>query len=102
MIVQQLQGQQVLGNTSKISSCKSGKGKEGSVLPSEAYSYKLSTDSSDLAKKNNTISLQETIASGCLGCWFLQELLLSELAAKWFGNVSPTAGKTQQKRTLTA
>lgn len=54
MIFQQLLGQQVFRNTSKMSFCRSEKGKEGSVLPriSEAYNYKLSTGSSDLAKKN--------------------------------------------------
>lgn len=48
-------------------------------------------------QKKNSIGLQVTIASGCLGCWFLHELLPSELAAKWSSNVSPTAGKTQEK-----
>jgi len=48
-------------------------------------------------QKKNSIGLQVTIASGCLGCWFLHEPLPSGLAAKWSGKASPTAGKTQQK-----
>lgn len=51
-------------------------------------------------QKINSIGLQATVASGCLGCWFLYELLLSELAANWSGNASPTAGKTPEKHAI--
>lgn len=51
-------------------------------------------------QKTNSTGLQATVASGCLGCWFLYELLLLKLAANWSGNTSPTEGKTTEKHAI--